>query len=329
VREHNTTCLWSRKFPPTYATDALGRRARLVQERVGDSQACARRAPAMAPLKSVLQVDVILPSEYMELMADYISKHHTEEIREILLDSSATTAKHHSISINMLDLMWENAALGTLLLHQPTKLQQLFDDAVLEVQDRHLQALQEARDSDAMFMTIKTLCHARMHQLPRCAQLCKPTVSSIRADDINRLISVSGTIIRTGAIKMLQSRREYTCAKCKHRFFCMADVEQRYVMNLPAECPSGGLSAKPCTGTKFDMVEGSQVCRDYQEVRIQEQVHRLTVGSIPRSITLVLQVRVSPATPLHLRCTSAAPPLHLRCRTSWWTPAAGICNHIL
>ena len=30
-------------------------------------------------------------------------------------------------------------------------------------------------------------------------------------------------------------------------------------------------------------------CNDYQEVRIQEQVHRLTVGSIPRSITIVLQ----------------------------------------
>ena len=59
-------------------------------------------------------------------------------------------------------------------------------------------------------------------------------------------------------------------------------------MRMPPECPSAGLSAKACGNTKFDVIPGSETCRDYQEVRIQEQVHKLTVGSIPRSITLVL-----------------------------------------
>ena len=40
----------------------------------------------------------------------------------------------------------------------------------------------------------------------------KPTVTSIRAADINGLLSVSGTVIRTGVIKLLHSRRS-TCAQ--------------------------------------------------------------------------------------------------------------------
>ena len=96
-------------------------------------------------------------------------------------------------------------------------------------------------------------------------------------------------VIRTGQIKMLQSRREYRCVKCEHRFTLTADLEQRHQMPLPDECPSN--NAKPCRGSKFEFVEGTEVCKDYQEVRIQEQIHRLTVGSIPRSITLILQVR--------------------------------------
>ena len=152
---------------------------------------------------------------------------------------------------------------------------------------------------------------------------------------------------------MLQSRREYRCVKCEHRFTLTADLEQRHQMPIPDECPSH--NAKPCRGGKFEFVEGTEVCKDYQEVRarstgrnpsaapapvpvpasasapapapapapatapapalalvlvpalvltlrfpqhltlpptqvrIQEQIHRLTVGSIPRSITLILQ----------------------------------------
>jgi hypothetical protein len=31
------------------------------------------------------------------------------------------------------------------------------------------------------------------------------------------------------------------------------------------------------------------VCRDYQQIKIQEQVSRLSVGSLPRTMSLVLQ----------------------------------------
>lgn len=47
---------------------------------------------------------------------------------------------------------------------------------------------------------------------------------------------------------------------------------------------------KPCAGTKFKPVEGAiPVCHDYQEIKIQESMQTLGMGSIPRSILVVLE----------------------------------------
>jgi hypothetical protein len=53
-------------------------------------------------------------------------------------------------------------------------------------------------------------------------------------------------------------------------------------------CPSSAKKA-PCKSTSFTYVEDSRECIDYQEIKIQEQVQSLTVGSIPRSIVVVLE----------------------------------------
>ena len=48
----------------------------------------------------------------------------------------------------------------------------------------------------------------------------------------------------------------------RHRFSVSADSEQCYQMGLPAECPSTGLGSsmrRPCTGTRFELVEHSEV----------------------------------------------------------------------
>ena len=270
-------------------------------------------------LHCLLDASSELPSEYTRHFANYLQKHHQAEIEAILMELDAASSAHYSVSVNVLDLLQENLALGTLLLHHPQDLLERFDAALVVAQEQVMN-----NHDDVHFMTVKESAHARPHHLPRCRELWKETVSSIRAASINTLLSVSGTVtfrlalaptlalaltlvptlapipepspspvphpaqvIRTGQIKMLQSRREYRCVKCEHRFTLTADLEQRHLMPLPDECPSN--NAKPCRGSKFEFVEGTEVCKDYQEVRIQEQIHRLTVGSIPRSITLILQ----------------------------------------
>jgi DNA helicase MCM9 len=237
-------------------------------------------------LQCTINAEALTNSEYTDMMCTYLLSHHWKDIVAILNDQNTSTAKHHSIAVNCLDLIWDISALGALLLHHPGKLQEPMDEAIRMAQQR----VQERGDEDLDFMAQpKESVHLRLHHLPCCKELCKPTVTSIRAADINRLLSVSGTVIRTGVVKMVHQRREYMCTKCKHRFAVECDLEQRNSMPLPLECPSDGLAARPCAGFKFEPVPGTEVCRDYQEVRIQEQVHRLTVGAIPRSITLILQ----------------------------------------
>lgn len=47
--------------------------------------------------------------------------------------------------------------------------------------------------------------------------------------------------------------------------------------------------SKPCEGLNFQFVEGSIICHDYQEIKIQESTQVLGVGSIPRSIPIILK----------------------------------------
>lgn len=46
--------------------------------------------------------------------------------------------------------------------------------------------------------------------------------------------------------------------------------------------------SKPCQGVSFQFIEDSMICHDYQEIKIQESAQLLGVGSIPRSIPVVL-----------------------------------------
>jgi hypothetical protein len=60
--------------------------------------------------------------------------------------------------------------------------------------------------------------------------------------------------------------------------------------DLPMECPSQG--PRPCTGTNFRPVDegpGSACYTNHQELRVQQQLQCLEPGSVPASISLVLQ----------------------------------------
>ena len=123
---------------------------------------------------------------------------------------------------------------------------------------------------------------------PLCESVCKRNVSSIRSSDVGVIIQVRGTVIRTGQIKMLESERQYSCDKCAHVFRVLADMDQyNGSLAVPTSCTSE--RAKPCKSTTFTVVEGTRVCRDYQEIKIQEQLSLLNVGSIPRSMMVVLE----------------------------------------
>ncbi|XP_037542028.1 DNA helicase MCM9 [Nematolebias whitei] len=89
-------------------------------------------------------------------------------------------------------------------------------------------------------------------------------------------------------MEVLEYERDYMCIKCKHVFKLQADFDQFYAFVPPVGCPNPA----GCNSFKFSSLSGGSEpasCRDYQEIKIQEQVQRLSVGSIPRSLVVVLE----------------------------------------
>src|SRR3989338_5568317 len=111
---------------------------------------------------------------------------------------------------------------------------------------------------------LKTFVHVRLHTLPQCSDVTKTSVRSVRSCDANRLISVSGTVIKTGPIKMLEYKKIFVCRKCKKSFDIVADSEQFNSIMKPTQCP-----IEECGGKSFITREDEIVCRDYQEIKIQ------------------------------------------------------------
>jgi len=137
-----------------------------------------------------------------------------------------------------------------------------------------------------------TRVHARLVHLPPHMSCCRPSLSSIVASDVGKIIQISGTVVRAGAVQMYESTRAYRCREkgCGHAFVVYADLEQvNNALPVPLVCPAGGAGRDSCKGTKFDVIPNGSVHTDYQEIKIQEAASRLGIGTIPRSVLIKLQ----------------------------------------
>jgi DNA helicase MCM9 len=207
----------------------------------------------------------------------YLRTYHAEDLTTIL--ESEQTEANFSINVNVLDLLQASNRIGSLLLAYPTTILPLFDKAACVAMEDYLQ------EHKSMLLSYKSNLHIRLHSLPLCQETSKTSVSSIRSSDINKFISVAGTVIKTGPIKMLEYEKTFQCTKCRKNMVVKADIEQHYTLNKPTSCTA----TEDCAGKYFKPVEGTQVCRDYQEIKIQDKIAHLNVGSIPRSILAILE----------------------------------------
>lgn len=106
--------------------------------------------------------------------------------------------------------------------------------------------------------------------LPVCPEMTREHIPKAR--DVGHFLSVTGTVIRTSVTKVLEYQRDYMCNKCRHVFSVQADFEQHYSFTPPSRCPS----EDECGSFKFTCLAERDAppssCRDYQEIKIQEQV---------------------------------------------------------
>lgn len=84
-----------------------------------------------------------------------------------------------------------------------------------------------------------------------------------------------------------QFKRQYFCSKCGNTFNVEADIESSNMYPKPIICEA----SQDCPGREFTLQEldpNEQDHRDYQEIKVQEQLHQIHVGAMPRSVHVIL-----------------------------------------
>ncbi|CAG5132668.1 unnamed protein product, partial [Candidula unifasciata] len=212
----------------------------------------------------------------------YLLTNHKEEVCQILQATDAD--EYNSVTVNALSLFEKNMEFCDMLLSSPLTMLDIFDTALVEAQLDLKKVLDT--DRNQQHLTVKKKVHVRVMSLPVCPELNRTTLP--RTADLGSFLSVTGTVIRTALIRMLEYEKEYICAKCRTTLTAKADFEQCYSLCKRTVCVNdacGGNILVPAG----DKASGPNVCRNYQEIKIQEQVQRLSMGTIPRSMWVVLE----------------------------------------
>ncbi|XP_061479692.1 DNA helicase MCM9 isoform X1 [Rhineura floridana] len=216
-----------------------------------------------------------------QVFESYVLEHHKNDLLQILREKDAA-AGHYPVIVDALTLFETNMEVGDYFNAFPNEVLPVFDNALRRAAMTVFQSISQTPD-----FIVKQNLHARISGLPVCPELTREHIPKTR--DVGHFLSVTGTVIRTSLVKVLEFERDYMCNKCKNVFVVKADFEQYYAFCRPSSCPS----EEGCNSSKFTCLSGTShapnCCRDYQEIKIQEQVQRLSVGSIPRYMMVVLE----------------------------------------
>ncbi|XP_022642568.1 probable DNA helicase MCM9 isoform X3 [Vigna radiata var. radiata] len=214
-----------------------------------------------------------------QLIVSFLERNHSDQFQSIL--SSPDSDLHFPLFVDFAELFEEELRVACLLLFQPNTYLRVFDAAAISAQQTVLADGKKGVEKKSIHVRINT-CGSPL-EFPETF----PSIGRVRVQHHGILLTLKGIVIRSGAIKMHEGERTYMCHKCKNSFPVHPLVEARNSISLPSICPIQ--NSKPCSGTKFQYVENTIVCHDYQEIKIQESTQVLGVGAIPRSILVILK----------------------------------------
>uniref|UniRef100_A0A8C5QD72 DNA helicase MCM9 n=1 Tax=Leptobrachium leishanense TaxID=445787 RepID=A0A8C5QD72_9ANUR len=216
-----------------------------------------------------------------QVFESYVLEYHQKELEQILAEGDEDA--HYSLVVNAMTLFEANMEIGEYFNAFPNEVLPVFDNALRRATMSFLQSQSSSQQGN---VTLKQNLHARITGLPVCPELTREQIPKTR--DVGHFLSVTGTVIRTSMVKVLEYEQDYMCNKCKHVMTVKADFEQYYSFSPPAVCTNEE-GCNSCKFTCLSDLSSPASCRDYQEIKIQEQVQRLSVGSIPRSMVVVLE----------------------------------------
>ncbi|XP_051131573.1 probable DNA helicase MCM9 isoform X2 [Andrographis paniculata] len=212
-------------------------------------------------------------------MAGFLIKHHLEELKSIILSSDPRL--HYPLLVDFSELMDDNPQLAHAIFSHPTEYLSQFDESAIWAQRVIFEDFKQIENA-----SVKTTVHIRINVSgsPLECEETFPSIGKVRVKHRGILLTLKGTVIRSGAVKMIEGEKIYQCRVCKHSFKVFPEVETRNSTPRPTYCPS-----QNCESMRFQIIEDKMICHDYQEIKIQESTQVLGVGAIPRSITVILK----------------------------------------
>lgn len=213
-------------------------------------------------------------SKYFKAFSRFLEEYYVHQIgatffRQYEQQQEASRRDHISVRISYHDLIHFDPGLAFEVFNYPKVLIPIFEDAVavLRVQLAKHPEMQrrweeegegdeedkvegegytrgKGKDSSSLVKIVlahraKMNYHIRFSSLPPVDELCKPTISDIRANEVGSLVQITGTIVRMSGVRMLEQSKSFECQnpKCGFRFVVHADPEQNNILPQPRFCP--------------------------------------------------------------------------------------------
>ncbi|CAG5046497.1 unnamed protein product [Parnassius apollo] len=219
------------------------------------------------------------------MILEYLIEFHLLDCINIL--SELDNLGYFNIKIDFIKLFETYPDVGDKVLCNPVKYLPACNKDIIKAQQNILEK-QEYKSvlSKLTYSSLKRNVHARFFGLPVCPELHRTIFP--KNMDMGCFLKVSGTVVRVTQTKMLEYQRKYVCMKCKYENCVEADFENRYILKAPSKCGNMEIRCRCSTFTQINMVSREH-CRDYQEIKIQEQVNKLSIGTIPGSMWVVLE----------------------------------------
>ncbi|XP_063632795.1 DNA helicase MCM9-like [Cydia splendana] len=219
------------------------------------------------------------------MILEYVLKYHLQDCINILTEEDILA--FYSIKIDFLKLFEIYPDIGDKVLCSPVdSLPQCHEDIIKAQQYILEQSEYKSTIEELPHCFLKKNVHARIFGLPVCPELHRTIFP--KNVDLGCFLKVTGTIVRVTQAKMLEYQRKYVCVKCKFENCVQAEFEHRYVLKAPSRCGNDEARCKCSTFTQVHLVSREH-CKDYQEIKIQEQVNKLGIGTIPGSMWVVLE----------------------------------------
>jgi replicative DNA helicase Mcm len=169
-----------------------------------------------------------------------------------------------SLIVDYIDLDSYNPLLAKEITHKPDEYLEAFNEAVLSVlREIHPDYEQEIHEKIRVRIGNYTV---------------QKGLREINADLINKLVSISGMVVRSSEVKPLAKKVAYKCTNCN----TVTEAQLKgLVMKKPVKCPA-------CSEKELEMDPESSLFIDFQMVRLQELPEDLPAGQLPHYIEVTV-----------------------------------------